>query len=57
MRFVYRGRHFRNLTGQAGSNWRLGENLILTFQTFNLIRPFVVGRVRSSTEVDRPFVW
>ena len=28
---------FRILTGQVGSNWRLGENLILTFRTFNLI--------------------
>ena len=35
---------FRILTGQAGSNWRLGENLILTFRTLDLIRQSVVGR-------------
>ena len=40
---------FRILTGQAGSNWRLGENLILTFRTFDLIRQFVR---RSGTFVD-----
>ena len=32
---------FRILTGQAGSNWWLGETLILTFRTFDLIRQFV----------------
>jgi hypothetical protein len=28
---------FKILTGKAGSNWWLGKNLILTFQTFVLI--------------------
>ena len=32
---------FRILTGQAGSNRCLGENLILTFRTLDLIRQFV----------------
>jgi hypothetical protein len=32
---------FRILTGQAGSNWWLGENLILTFRSFDLIRQLV----------------
>ena len=48
---------FRILTGQTGSNWRLGENLILTFRTLDLIRQFVrrsgtvVGRGRSSVRL------
>ena len=46
---------FRILTGQAGSNWWLGENLILTFRTLDLIRQFVhqsvvrLGVVRSGS--------
>jgi hypothetical protein len=40
------------LTGEAGSNWWLGKNLILTFRTFDLIGRSSVG-VRTSVGVVR----
>jgi len=40
--------------GQAGSNWRLGENLILTFRTFDLIGRFI-RRSGSYAWFDRTF--
>jgi len=42
---------FRILTGQVGSNWRLGETLILTFQTLDLIRQFVYRSGISSVRL------
>ena len=49
---------FRILTGQAGSNWWLGENLILTFRTLDLIRQLVRRSGASVGYVGqgRPFV-
>ena len=49
---------FRNLKGQAGSNWRLGENLILTSELFNLIgRSSIVGQGSSSVRQLGLYAW